>query len=79
MKTIRIRKDLGSKKVGVLKELPSTSASEPNVNAWLKPGDKLKTDNHPDTSYDLIMSDTLYQKVYYNGQEGWLIDSAIER
>lgn len=79
MKTIRIREDLGSKKVGVLKELPSACTPEPNVNAWLKPGDKLKTDNRPETSYDLIMSDTLYQKVYYNGQEGWLIDSAIER
>lgn len=78
MKTIQVKKNLGSKKVAVLKEVPTNCEPEPQVNVWLKPGDKLKTDNTPETVYDGQMGDAQYIKVYYNGQEGWLVTSAIE-
>ena len=79
LQTIAIKKNLGTKKVGILKQLPSTYDEEPQIIKWLKPGDKLKTDQTPEYSYDDLMGDTQYQKVYYNGMEGWIVAEAIER
>ena len=79
MQTIQVKKNLGSKKVGVLKSIPTDPYDDPQIIKWLKPGDKLKTDNKPEYSYDDLIGDTMYQKVYYNGREGWLVASAIER
>ena len=79
LQTITIRKDLSAKKVGILKVIPSAENEEPQIVKWLKPGDKLKTDQKPEYSYDDLMGDIKYQKVYYNGMEGWLVASTIER
>lgn len=77
--TIKLRTDLKTKKVGILKTIPSTEDDEPQVVKWLKPGDKLKTDDKPEFSYDDLMGDVMYQKVYYNGMTGWIAAEAIER
>ena len=78
LQTIAIRKDLSAKKVGILKAIPSADDDQ-QIIKWLKPGDKLKTDQTPEYSYDDLMGDTRYQKVYYNGMAGWIVAEAIGR
>lgn len=77
MKTISVKKDLGSKKVAMFKEVPTSDDPEPLVAKWLKPGDKLKTDDSPEHMYDPTIKGKDYMKVYYNGQTGWIVTSAI--
>ena len=78
MRIIKVKKNLGSKKVAVLKSIPDADTPDPTVVKWLKPGDKLKADSSPKHSYDDLIGDKKYMRVYYNGQEGWLVTSAIE-
>lgn len=78
MRIIKVKKNLGSKKVAVLKSIPDADTPEPTVVKWLKPGDKLKADSSPRYLYDNTIRNKEYIRVYYNGQEGWLITSAIE-
>lgn len=73
-KTISVKKNLSSKKVGVFKE---NIYSDPIV--WLKPGDKLKYDTNDTRLYYLDkMGDVPYRKVYYNGQVGFIVAEAVE-
>lgn len=73
-KTISVKKNLSSKKVGVFKE---NIYSDPVV--WLKPGDKLKYDTNDTRLYYLDkMGDVPYRKVYYNGQVGFIVAEAVE-
>lgn len=78
MQIIKVKKNLGSKKVAVLKDVPDIDTPEPTVIKWLKPGDKLKADSSPKYLYDNTIHNREYMRVYYNGQEGWLVTSAIE-
>jgi hypothetical protein len=49
------------------------------IAAWLKPGDKLKYDDRDVKHYFLDpLGQIPYRKVYVNGQEGYIIASAIE-
>jgi hypothetical protein len=49
------------------------------IAAWLKPGDKLKYDDRDVKHYFLDpLGQIPYRKVYVNGQEGYVIASAIE-
>lgn len=71
---IMIHKDLASKKVAVFS---STNLSI--VIVWLKPGDKVKYDDHDTRHYYLDkFGEVPYRRVYYNGQEGYIIAEAIE-
>lgn len=73
-KTISVKKNLSSKKVGVFKE---NIYSDPVV--WLKPGDKLKYDTNDTRLYYLDkMGDVPYRKVYYNVQVGFIVAEAVE-
>lgn len=69
-----IRKDVEAKKVSVFAN-PMLSV----IAAWLKPGDKLKYDDRDVKHYFLDpLGQIPYRKVYVNGQEGYVIASAIE-
>jgi hypothetical protein len=69
-----IRKDVETKKVSVFAN-PMLSI----IAAWLKPGDKLKYDDRDVKHYFLDpLGQIPYRKVYVNGQEGYVIASAIE-
>lgn len=73
-KTISVKKNLSSKKVGVFNRELST---DPIV--WLKPGDKLKYDTNDTRHYYLDkFGDVPYRRVFYNGQEGYIIAEAVE-
>ena len=79
-RTVQILPTLQTKKIAVFKSIPESGVereTEPIVVAWLKPGDKLKTDENQITLYGGFMADDLYAKVYYNGQEGWILSEAI--
>lgn len=76
-KTIQITKDLSSKKVAVFKDTPTSSNPEPLVVAWLKPGDKLKTEDKTEYRYGGILGDKKYMQVFYNGQSGWILSNAV--
>lgn len=72
-KTISIKKNLSSKKVGVFKQ----ELGDPIV--WLKPGDKLKYDTNDARPYYLDkFGEIPYRKVFYNGQEGYIVSEAVE-
>lgn len=72
-KTISIKKNLSSKKVGVFKQ----DLCEPIV--WLKPGDKLKYETNDTRDYFLDkFGEIPYRKVFYNGQEGYIVSEALE-
>jgi hypothetical protein len=69
-----IRKDVETKKVSVFAN-PMLSI----IAAWLKPGDKLKYDDRDVKHYFLDpLGQIPYRKVYVNGQEGYVVASAIE-
>lgn len=69
-----VHKDLASKKVAVFS---STNLSI--VIVWLKPGDKVKYDDNDTRHYYLDkLGEIPYRKVYYNGQEGYIVADAIE-
>ena len=72
-KPISVKKNLSSKKVAVFKYDLSS------VIVWLKPGDKLKYDTNDARPYYLDkFGEIPYRKVYYNGQEGYIIAEAVE-
>lgn len=73
-KTIFVKKNLSSKKVGVFN---ANIYNDPIV--WLKPGDKLKYDTN-DTKFYYFdkLGEIPYRKVFYNGQEGYIVADAIE-
>lgn len=69
-----IRKDVEAKKVSVF-----ANSMLSVVATWLKPGDKLKYDDRDVKHYFLDpLGQIPYRKVYVNGQEGYIIASAIE-
>ena len=73
-KQTMIHKDLSTKKVGMfsLKDLT-------NAVVWLKPGTKVKYDDHDTRHYYLDkFGEIPYRKIYYNGQEGYIVAEAIE-
>ena len=72
-KTISVKKNLGAKKVGVF------NATLGDPIAWLKPGDKLKYDTNDTRDYYLDkMGQVPYRKVFYNGQMGYIVTSALD-
>jgi disulfide oxidoreductase YuzD len=73
-KTIRVKKSLGSKKVAFFAK-PDCKT----VGAWLKPGEKLKYDDKDFADQYLDkFGEVPYKKVFYNGQEGYIISEAVE-
>lgn len=73
-KTISIKKNLSSKKVGVFNRELS-----PDPIVWLKPGDKLKYETNDTRDYFLDkFGEIPYRKVFYNGQEGYIVSEALE-
>lgn len=77
MKTVQINPKLPAKRVDVFKEPPISKDDPPTIVKHCKPGEKLKTDNRPVTQYAGFMGDSLYQRVYVNGQEGWIYSEAL--
>ena len=69
-----VKKNLQSKKVAVF-----SSNNLAVVCVWLKPGDKLKYDDHDTRDYYLDkFGDIPYKHVWYNGMEGYIVSDAIE-
>ena len=69
-----VRKDLGAKKVSVFSD-PSLKI----IATYLKTGEKLKYDDKDTKHYYLDKFGVVpYRRVYVNGQEGYIIASAIE-
>jgi hypothetical protein len=72
-KTVSVKKNLQAKKVGVF----NLTLGEPIV--WLKPGDKLKCDTNDMQDYYLDrFGQVPYRKVFYNGQQGFIVTSALD-
>lgn len=72
-KTVSVKKNLQAKKVGVF----NLALGEPIV--WLKPGDKLKCDTNDMQDYYLDrFGQVPYRKVFYNGQPGFIVTSALD-
>ena len=71
---IAVRQDLGAKKVAVFSD-----SSLRMVASYLKPGEKLKYDDKDVKHYYLDKFGVVpYRRVYVNGQEGYILASAIE-
>lgn len=67
-------------KKGMFKKVAMFSAPDLKLVAtWLKPGDKVKYDEKDFN--DLYLDkygEVPYKKIFYNGQEGYIVKSALE-